>query len=132
MTRFTIDAPTLLRLVRNGTELATGHSLVGPAALRSDVLSLLYAEVRSGALDERTARDQLEKLASVKVRLLGDRVSRAVAFKLAQQLDLDDVSPAEYLAVASLQSDALITDDPALRSAADGIVPLARFDDLTR
>ena len=131
MTRFTIDAPTLLRLIRDDAELTAGHSLVGPAALRSDVLSLLYAEVRDGAIDERTARDQLEKLASVKVRLLGDRVSRAVAFKLARQLDLDAIGPAEYLAVASLQSDALVTDDPALRTAAEGIVPLARFEDLT-
>ena len=66
-----------------------------------------------------------------RLRLLGDRVSRAVAFKLARQLDLDAIGPAEYLAVASLQSDALVTDDPALRAAADGIVPLARFEDLT-
>ncbi|KQZ85722.1 hypothetical protein ASD56_05365 [Microbacterium sp. Root166] len=130
MTRFTIDAPTLLRLIRDDAEPASGHSLVGPAALRSDVLTLLYAEVRAGTLDEPTAREQLEKLASVKIRLLGDRVSRAVAFTLARQLDLDEIGPAEYLAVASLQSDALITDDPALQSAADGIVSLARYEDL--
>lgn len=131
MTRFTIDAATALRIIREDVEPAAEHQLVGPVALRSEVLSLLYADVRRGTLDERIAREQLEKLASVKIRLLGDRVSRAVAWDLARQLDLDDTALAEYLAVASLQADALITDDPALRAAADDIVPLARFEDLS-
>ena len=132
MTRFTIDAATALRIIREDHEIPARHSLVGPAALRSDALSLLYADVRQGAIDEKTGRDQLEKLASLKIRLLGDRVSRSVAWKLALQLGSDDTALAEYLAVASLQSDALITDDPALRAAADGIVPVVPFEDLTR
>lgn len=131
MTRFTIDAATALRIIREDVEPSPEHQLVGTAGLRSNVLSLLYADVRRGTLDERSAREQLEQLASVKIRLLGDRVSRAVAWKLARQLDLDDVAVAEYLAVASLQADALITDDPVLRAAAAGIVPFARFEDLS-
>ncbi|WP_127473731.1 hypothetical protein [Microbacterium sulfonylureivorans] len=132
MTRFSIDAATALRIIREDLEIAEHHRLVGPAALRSDALALLYRDVRQGELDEKSARAQLEKLASVRIRLLGDRVSRSVAWKLALQLGLDDTAPAEYLAVASLQADALIAEDPALRAAADGIVPLARFEDLTR
>jgi predicted nucleic acid-binding protein len=38
---------------------------------------------------------------------------------------------AEYLAVAKLQADALVTIDPALASKARDVVPLAPLDALT-
>ena len=38
---------------------------------------------------------------------------------------------AEYLAIAKLQADALITVNPALATKAKGIVPLAELDALT-
>lgn len=131
MTRFTIDAATARRIIRDDLEIPGDHRLVGPATLRSDVLALLYADVRRGEVDEKSARAQLERLASLKIRLLGDRVSRSTAWKLAFQLGLDDTALAEYLAVASLQSDVLVTEDPVLQAAADGIVPIGRFADLT-
>jgi hypothetical protein len=68
----------------------------------------------------------------MRIRLLGDRVSRAVAWKIAEQLDLDDTVTAEYVAVAQLQADALVTEDPELARRADGIVPLAPFAALVR
>jgi predicted nucleic acid-binding protein len=68
---------------------------------------------------------------TTRTRLLGDRVSRATAWQLAERLGWDDVGRAEYLAVAKLQADALVTEDPELVRAADGVVPLARFEDLT-
>ncbi|MFA4840741.1 MAG: hypothetical protein WC580_03440, partial [Agrococcus sp.] len=67
-------------------------------------------------------RAQLEALASLKLRLLADRVSRATAWKLAARLDWEDVARAEPLAVASLQADVLVTDDPVLVAAAEGVV----------
>jgi predicted nucleic acid-binding protein len=137
MTRYAIDAPTALRLVRDGlvredSDVADHHQLVGPVVLRSHALSILYRDVRSGALDEKTGRAHLEGLAGLKIRLLGDRVSRATAFKIARQLDWDDTAMAEYLAVASLQSDALVTEDQWLIAAADGIIAVATYADLTR
>ena len=68
----------------------------------------------------------------MKIRLLGDRVSRATAWKIAAALGWDDIGDAEYLAVASLQADALVTDDESLAAAAEGIVPVAAYEDLTR
>ena len=59
------------------------------------------------------------------MRVLGDRVSRRMAWKLANEHDWDDLSAAEYLAVCSLQADAFITVDPAMANRANGIVPLA-------
>jgi hypothetical protein len=119
--RFAVDAPTALRIVREG--LAIGeHQLVGAGSLRSQAMQLLYAEVRSGGLDAALARTLLDGIAALKMRLLGDRVSRATAWRIAMQLDWDDVTLAEPLAVATLQADVLVTDDPVLVAAAEGLV----------
>lgn len=130
MTRFAIDSPTALRIVADGRALDPAHSLVAPSILRSHALSSLYRSSRDGSLDEKTARARLEGIAALKIRLLGDRVSRSTAFVIAAQHGWDDTAPAEYLAVAKLQADALITDDPVLCAASDGIVPLADYDEL--
>lgn len=130
MTRYAIDADAALTIIRDGITVPAVHRLVAPSVLRSHVLSQLYRDVREGRLDERAGRDQLERLAALKIRLLGDRVSRSVAWKLAARLDWSDTALAEYLAVASLQADALITTDPRLVAAATDIVPIATLDDL--
>ncbi len=130
--RLAVDAVTALRILRDDPRIGERHRLVGPAVLRSDVLARLYGEVRRGALSESAGRAQLEGLASLKIRLLGDRVSRATAWRLARQLDWDDVSPAEYLAVATLQADALVAGDPAIAAAAAGICDLADYRELHR
>lgn len=130
MTRFAIDSGIALRLIREGVDIAPRHQIVAPAVLRSHALSTLYRDVRAGRIDESTGRRQLEGVAELKIRLLGDRVSRATAWKIAAELGWDDIATAEYLAVAKLQSDALVTEDPELAAAADGIVPLAGWDDL--
>lgn len=126
MTRYAIDAAVALRLVEAGAPgpLGPGDTLVGPAVLRSDALRLLYADVRSGAIDEREGRRRLDRLAALRIRLLGDRVSRATAWRLATELGWADPGPAEYLAVAILQADVLVALDPRLVQAAGGRIPL--------
>ncbi|ERG63757.1 hypothetical protein L332_04720 [Agrococcus pavilionensis RW1] len=128
MTRFAIDAPTALRIVRERVDVGE-HSLVSTGALRSQAMQLLYDEVRAGALDEAEGRAQLEAVAALKVRLLGDRVSRSVAWRIAARLDWAEIGAAELLAVASLQADALVTDDERLAAAAEGVAPRMRWVD---
>lgn len=130
MTRFVIDANVALRRVDGSAEVEQSHHLVAPTALRSQVLALLYELRRTGQISEQTARRQLDLLAGLKVRLLGDRVSRFTAWRLALQLELSDIGLAEYLAVTRLQADALIAEDPALLQLAQGVVPLAAFEAL--
>lgn len=103
-----------------------GDQLVAPSLLRSQALSLLY---REGAPD---ARAVLDGITTMKIRLLGDRVSRGTAWKIAERLGLDDTPQAEYLAVAQLQADALIALDPELLRLAEGLVPIAEFESLSR
>ena len=130
MTRFAIDSLTALRLVREDIVVSEAHQLVAPNVLRSRVMSHLYREVRQGALAREAAREQLERLTSMRVRLLGDRVSRAVAWKIAEQLDWDDTRNAEFVAVAQLQADAFVTLDQELARSVESIVTIAPFEAL--
>ena len=130
MTRFGIDALTALRLTEDDLPVADSHQLVAPNVLRSHVLSHLYRAVRAGELRRDDARARLDRLASLRVRLLGDRVSRAVAWKIAEELDWDDTTTAEYVAVAQLQADAFITLDADLAHRVEGVVPIAPFEAL--
>lgn len=128
--RIAIDSDVALRLVRDGVTVPSEHGLVGPAVLRSDVMAALYRGVRAGELTDAEGRAALEALAGQKIRLLGDRVSRATAWRLATRLGWERTSPAEYLAVAQLQADVLVTDDPLLRAGAEGVVALGTWADL--
>lgn len=132
MTRFAIDAPTATRLARENITVADQHQLVAPNRLRSDVLSSLYRDVRRGDLDRRDARRILDRITTTRMRLLGDRVSRAVAWEIAEQLGWDDTTLAEYVAVAKLQADVFVTLDEDLAGRIGGIVTTAPFDALTR
>ncbi|MGC8634286.1 MAG: hypothetical protein ACP5VP_06425 [Candidatus Limnocylindrales bacterium] len=68
----------------------------------------------------------------MKLRPLGDPISRRTAWRIAREQGRDALGGAEYLAMARLQADARITVDEAMALAADGIVPLASLDALTR
>lgn len=130
MTRFAIDAETALRVIADERAVAASHSLVAPAVLRSHALELLYARVRSGQLPPADARRLRDGLATLRIRLLGDRVSRATAWTLAEQRDWPVIGAGEYLAVATLQADALIAAADEVRSAAAGVVALAEYEAL--
>ena len=131
MTRYVIDAPTLLHLVANGVQVSSRHQLVAPNLIRSQALSLLLEAVRDGALTEELALQHHERLTELRMRLLGDRVSRRTAWKIAREQGWNTTYDAEYLAVTKLQADAMITVDPTLAAKADGLVPLAPFEALT-
>ena len=49
MTRFVIDAPTLVHVVSEGVAVTSAHQLVAPQLLRSQALDLLYGAVRRGS-----------------------------------------------------------------------------------
>ena len=131
MARYVIDAPTLLHLVAENVDISPGHQLVAPNIIRSQALSLLLASVRRGDLSEAEALAHHERFTEMKMRLLGDRVSRRTAWKIAQDQGWETTFDAEYLAVTRLQADALITIDPQLAAKAADIVPLAPLSALS-
>lgn len=130
MARYVIDAPTLLHVVDAGLHIDPGHQLVAPNSIRSEAMELLLRDVRAGKRGETAALEAHERLTEIKMRLLGDRVSRRTAWKLSRQHDWDTLRGAEYLAVTRLQADALVTVDPSLAAMARDVVAVASIDDL--
>ena len=130
MARYVIDAPTLLHLLDHDLQVDPGHQLVAPSTIRSEALQLLLDDVRRGARTDKEAMATHRQLTELKMRLLGDRVSRGTAWKIARERDWDTLRDAEYLAVSRLQADALVTVDPALAARAEGIVPVAPLEAL--
>ncbi|WP_394771634.1 type II toxin-antitoxin system VapC family toxin [Lacisediminihabitans sp.] len=130
MTRYAIDALTAIRLARERIAVPTEHRLVAPKSLQTRALSELYRAVRRGELAQGEARAILDRITTMGIRLLGDRVSRAAAWRVAEQLDWHDIGDAEYVAVARLQADAFVTLDPDLALQVQGIITLAPFEAL--
>jgi predicted nucleic acid-binding protein len=131
MARYVIDAPTLLHLVAENVAVSSSNQLVAPNLIRSQALQLLLASVRSGEITEDVALQRHERLTEMKMRLLGDRVSRRTAWKIAREQGWGTTFDAEYLAVCQLQADALVTIDPAMAARTGSIVPLAPLTALT-
>jgi predicted nucleic acid-binding protein len=129
MTRYAIDALTAVRMVHEGLTVPDSHQLVAPNTLRSQALSQIYRATRQGEFDVDEADRMLEGITSMRIRLLGDRVSRRVAWRVASQLGWDDTPRAEYVAVAQLQADAFVTLDPELAHQVSGIVPVITFEE---
>ena len=130
MTRFGIDPPTFLQLARTDRAPHESHQLVAPNSLRSKAFELMLPEVDGGEITEREAFEIHERLTELKVRLLGDRVSRRTAWNYAREFGWPTLADAEYLAVTRLQADALVTIDSDLAAKASGVVPLAPYDEL--
>lgn len=125
MARYVIDAPTLLHVVDSDLSISPTHQLVAPNSIRSEALELLLHDVRRGERTEKAALESHERMTAVKMRLLGDRVSRGMAWRIALQHDWDTLRDAEYLAITRLQGDALVTVDARLAARAQNVVPVA-------
>jgi predicted nucleic acid-binding protein len=128
--RYVIDAPTLLHIVDDDLPVDPSHQLVAPNSIRSEALERLLREVRGGRRTEKAALQTHTRMTELKIRLLADRVSRRTAWDIALAHDWDSLRDAEYLAVARLQADALITVDERLAAAAADVVPVAALTDL--
>ena len=132
MARYVIDAPTLLHLVDGHLHVDPAHQLVAPNSIRSEAMQLLLHQVRRGQRTDRAALELHDRMTELKMRLLGDRVSRAVAWRIAREQRWDVLRDAEYLAITRLQADALVTVDSALAAMAADIVPVAPLEALFR
>lgn len=132
MARYVIDARTLLHVIAHGIEINDAHQLVAPNMIRSQALALLLEAVRADEINEAAALGHHERLTELKMRLLGDRVSRRTAWKIAREHGWATTLDAEYLAVCRLQADALITVDETFAAQAAGIVPLAPLEALSK
>ena len=131
MTRYVIGPDVALRLAHDQVVIDSEHRIVAPTLLRSQTLSLLYQQVRRGELTKKDAERRLDHLRGLRIRLLGDRVLQAVAWKVADQFGWPDTFAAEYVALTQLQADTLITLDDQLAHAVKELVTVAPIDALS-
>ncbi|TDP89988.1 type II toxin-antitoxin system VapC family toxin [Labedaea rhizosphaerae] len=130
MTRYVIDPGVAIKLAADQLAVGGEHKLVAPTLLRSQVLSILYGQVRAGELTKKAADRYLDHMRGLKIRLLGDRVLQANAWKVADRLGWTDTFTAEYIALTQLQADAFVTLDAKLARVARELVTVASIDDL--
>jgi predicted nucleic acid-binding protein len=130
MTRYVIGPDVAVRLAQDEAVIRREHQIVAPALLRSQLLSLLYQAVHRGEMTKKVADQRLSYVRVLQIRLLGDRVLQATAWKVADRLGWPDTLDAEYIALTQLQADAFITLDPRLAAAAADLVPVAPLEAL--
>lgn len=129
--RYVVTPDVAIRLAEHALPIASGVQLVAPTLLRSQVLTVLYGRVRAGELDRKQAAQIRNDIRKLRIRLLGDRVLQAKAWAVADELGWSDTYDAEYVALARLQADALVTLDTNLAKAVRDVVVVADFDQLT-
>ena len=132
MTRFVVDAGAVLGLATTEIDVSATHQLLAPTLLRSQTLSALHEAVQRGEVPAGVARERLARIGRLPIRLLGDAVLRRRAWELADQLGWASTYDAEYVALAQLQADALITLDMDPARRVRGIVVIASIDELRR
>ena len=130
MTRFVVDCQTLLRLASGEIEVAAKHQLFAPTLVRSQALATLYEAARRGQISAAEGIERVARINSLKVRFLGDRALQRQAWKIAEQLDWETTDTAEYVALTTLQGDALVTSDRKLSRAVAGVIKTVTPDAL--
>jgi predicted nucleic acid-binding protein len=130
MTRFVVDVSAVLHLASEELEVSSNHELLAPTLLRSQTLSALHEAVHRGELPEDVARDRLERIWRMPIRLLGDAVLRRRAWEVAERMGWADTYTAEYVALTQLQADQFLTLDTELARSVEGVVATASIDAL--
>jgi predicted nucleic acid-binding protein len=130
MTRFVVDTNAVLHFASTEVEVPAAHQLLAPTLLRSQTLSALHEAVQRDEIPADVARERLERIGRMPIRLLGDAVLRRRAWDLADQLGWASTYNAEYVALTQLQADAFITLDAELARSVEGIVATAPIDAL--
>jgi predicted nucleic acid-binding protein len=130
VTRFVVDSGVVIHLASNGLAVPDQHELLAPTLLRSQTLSVVHDAVHKGELPEDEARDLLERIWEIKIRLLGDAVLRRNAWRFAEQLGWAETYDAEYVALTKLQGDAFVTLDEDLARQVEAVVPTAPIEAL--
>ena len=131
MTRYVVDAGTVIHLVTRGIEVSPEHELLAPTLLRSQVLSRLHEAVRRGDISADMGLERHARFSRLPIRLLGDGLLRRRAWQVADQLGWDETYQAEYVALTLLQADAFVTLDADLARSVEGIVNIASIEALS-
>jgi predicted nucleic acid-binding protein len=122
MTVYVIDAHAAIELVRRGYSGEGEWELFAPTLLRSQVLTIVHAELVAGHGDPGQLLDLAEHACRLPRRLLGDAVLRQTAWTIASEQGWPETYDAEYIALTRLHGEALVTGSDVLREKAAAIV----------
>lgn len=128
MTTYVIDAPAAVRLAESGW--SGGDELLAPTLLRSQTLSLLHGDALSGRRTPAEAIALLDAVDALRVRLLGDRVLRRTAWRVADELGWRQTEAAEFVALTRLHGEALLSGAPQVYTGADHLVRIVPITDV--
>jgi predicted nucleic acid-binding protein len=130
MTRYVIGPDVAIRLAQDEVAIDKDHQILAPTLIRSQLLARLFDAVRRGELTKKDAERHLDYVRGLRIRLLGDRVLQAVAWKVADQMRWADTYNAEYVALTQLQGDAFVTLDEEVAGAVRDLVRVAPLEEL--
>ena len=130
MARYVIGPDVAIHLAADEAVVPDGHQMLAPALLRSQMLSLLYQEVRRGGMTKNDAERRLFYARGMRIRLHEDHLLQNAAWQVADRLGWPDTFDAEYVALTQLEADALITLDRQLADAAKNLVAVAPIESL--
>jgi predicted nucleic acid-binding protein len=119
-----IDASVALSaaLTRDGFERLSGHDLVAPPLLWSEVISTLREHAWRRDISSEQARMSLDAFLAAPIRRRALRRLAREAWWVAEELGWAKTYDAEYVALARLEGCRLLTRDGRLRRGAARVV----------
>lgn len=119
-----IDASVALSaaLSRDGFERLSGHDLVAPPLLWSEVVSTLREHAWRSDISSEQAAKSLDAFLAAPIRRLSPRGLAREAWWVAEELGWAKTYDAEYIALARLRGSRLLTRDERLRRGTTRVV----------
>jgi predicted nucleic acid-binding protein len=129
--KFVLDPSAMLEVVGEGVEISPKHQLETANLVRFQTLSMLHEAVARGELNAGEALARHHRILFMpRIRVFGDAVLHRRTWAIADQLGWAKTDDAVYIALARLHKATLVTGDPRIVAAAEGIVPVASVDAL--
>ena len=126
-----IDAGAALHLLAAPAPPEPAGELHAPRLIRSEVLSVLHAQVWRGVVPPEAARAMLERLEAATVRFFDDdNALHRRAWSIATALGWHKTYNAEYVALAQILDLPLLTVDGRLARAVKHLVRIASPTDI--
>ena len=127
-----LDANVVVQIVITGNVLGplTGHDLIAPPIMRSEALSSLSEMAFRGDIPPDAARQAVDGLAALKIRMERPPSLDLRAWDIARSLGWAKTYDAEYVALAQIHDVPLVTIDQRMRRGAGHLVAMPHLTEL--